>query len=191
MEIRAIAAALLTGALCLPASAATLAYTASLSGMNEDPVQITDGTGSATVTIDTDLLSMEVNVTFADLTGNATAAHIHCCTTAPGTGNVGVATPVPAFPGFPVGGTAGAYDQTFDLTQSSSFNPSFVAANGGTTESAASALLAGLAQGRTYFNIHTTFVAGGEIRGFLVPEPATSTLLGAGLAALVLRRRSR
>jgi hypothetical protein len=47
--------------------------------------------------------------------------------------------------------------------------------------------------GRAYFNIHTSFAPGGEIRGFLapVPEPAVLSLLGVGICAISLRRRRR
>ena len=47
--------------------------------------------------------------------------------------------------------------------------------------------------GRAYFNIHTSFAPGGEIRGFLapVPEPAVLSMLGVGLCAISLRRRRR
>jgi len=48
-------------------------------------------------------------------------------------------------------------------------------------------LLAGL----WYLNLHTTTFGGGEIRGQVVPEPATLLLIGAGLAALAAARRQR
>ena len=48
-----------------------------------------------------------------------------------------------------------------------SYNLAFVTAHGGTTASAAAALLAGLEAGQAYLNIHTTMFPGGEIRGFL------------------------
>ena len=37
--------------------------------------------------------------------------------------------------------------------------------------------------GKTYWNIHSSTVGGGEIRGFLVPVPEPGALAFAGLAA--------
>ena len=50
------------------------------------------------------------------------------------------------------------------------------------------ALAAGLNAGQAYLNIHTSNFPGGEIRGFLTPEPTTTLLLGAGLVALGVAR---
>jgi hypothetical protein len=66
---------------------------------------------------------------FSGLTTGTTASHVHCCVIPPG--NVGVATTVPTFPGFPLGVTAGTYSRTFDMTNQASYNPAFVAAHGG------------------------------------------------------------
>ncbi len=86
-------------------------------------------------------------------------------------GNAGVATPTPTFPGFPGGVTSGLYNSpVFDLTLASSCRAGFIT----TTVSAAEAMLiAGIAAGNAYLNIHSTNFPGGEIRGFLAeaPEP--------------------
>ena len=171
------------------ASAASLVYQTTLSGAAENPAVTTPGTGTATVTLDTATHELTVDIVFSGLIGTTTIAHIHCCIAAPG--NVGVASPTPTFPGFPAGVTAGSYLQTFDLTQTASWNAAFVTANGGSLGSAEAALAAGLAAGMAYVNIHTTSFGAGEIRGFLVPEPSTATLVGGGLAVLAARRRRR
>ena len=85
-------------------------------------------------------------------------------------------------------------DATNDLTDAGTYNAAFVTGNGGTLESALDVLLQGIADGKAYFNIHSTAYGGGEIRGFLtlVPEPAAGSLLLTGLlAAGIVRRRRR
>jgi hypothetical protein len=80
----------------------------------------------------------------------------------------------------------------------SSYNPAFVAANGGSVPAAEAALIAGAIAGQDYLNIHTTVVPGGEIRGFLVaapvatPEASTVALLGiciVGILGFAWRKR--
>ena len=180
---------LLTALAAAYSTAGIITYDAALSGLNEAPPTASPGIGFAIVTVDTILNTMEVNVTFSGLTSGNTAAHIHCCV-APG-GNAGVATVTPTFTGFPSGTTAGSYDNVFDMTLASSYNPAFVTLQGGSVSAAEAVLFAGLASGQTYLNIHTTQFGGGEIRGFLVatPEPGTWVLALAGLGAILFAKR--
>jgi hypothetical protein len=178
----------------LPAAAHEQIYTVVMTGPAEAPPNASGGDGVAIITFDLDLFTMRVQTTFAELAGNVTASHIHCCTAVPGAGTAGVATQTPTFTGFPLGATFGSYDHTFDMTLASSYNAAFITANGGTVSTAFTALLNGIDAGRAYFNIHTSFAPGGEIRGFLapVPEPSSYALMLGGLAAigaLVRRRR--
>jgi hypothetical protein len=175
------------------AFSAPISYFANLNGPNESPSNVSPGTGLANVTIDVVAHTMLVEVTFAGLLAPDTASHIHCCTDVPGVSTAGVATTTPTFTGFPGGVTSGFYSNTFDMTLASSYNPSFVTAQGGTTSSAEADLAAGIAAGKAYLNIHTSLFPGGEIRGFLdpVPEPSTLLLAGAALASLTLLRRRR
>ena len=176
------------------ASAALFTYQTTLSGTAESPPNLSPATGFAQVDINTTLHTMSVQATFSGLLGTTTNAHIHCCTAIPGSGTVMVATTTPSFPGFPLGVTSGTFVNTFDLTNLASYNTAFVAAHGGTASSAETAFEAGLAAGEAYFNIHTSVVPGGEIRGFLsaVPEPSTwaMMILGfAGIGFMACRRR--
>jgi len=174
-----------------------------LSGPAENPPNNSPASGASFVTLDTTTHQLRIAINFTGLTGTTTMAHIHCCTTAPA--NVGVATTMPAFAGFPLGVTSGSMDQTYDTSQPGIWNPAFVTNNGGTPLGAEAALAAGLAAGRAYVNIHTTTFPPGEIRGFLVPQASPDvgsipTLTQWGLIALaallaaaafaVLRRRA-
>jgi len=179
----------------LPASADLILYSAVLSGPAEDPPNASPGTGSATVGFDPVAHTLSVSVSFEGLIGTVTNAHIHGPTTEPLTGVAGVATTTPTFVGFPSGVTSGDYDALFDTLNASTYNAAFVTNNGGTVEGAEAALGLALAEGRAYFNIHTSEFGGGEIRGFLtpVPEPSGVMLLGlggtVGLLGYGVRRR--
>lgn len=179
----AAAAALLLVA--ASARADLIVYHASLSGAAEEPAVETEGTGFATVIIDTTANTMRVKVNFSGLTGVTTVSHIHGPTTVPGAGNAGVMTTTPTFTAFPAGVSSGSYDHTYDLDAASTYNPAFVTANGDLA-GAKSAFLAVLADGKAYLNVHSNFSPRGEIRGFLtVPDGGTTlALLSFGLAAL-------
>ena len=185
------------------ASAATIQFRADLSGADEIPPTGSPGSGVGIVVYDSVAHTLTLDIDFADLfpttaTGTAsgtTASHIHCCQATPFQGNAGVATTTPSFVGFPLGVTSGHASIVLDLTLPSSYNlnpGAFFQLNGGTAASAEAALIAGIEEGRSYLNIHTTRFGGGEIRGELIPEPGTIALLGFGMAAMgALARRSR
>lgn len=183
--------------IALPARAALLNFHVNLSGANEVPPSGSPATGFADLTLDTATNDLSGHIVFSGLLANTTAAHIHCCLATPfltGT-NVGVATLLPAFPGFPLGVTSGVDNFVLDLDQPSSFNPAFITAQGGNFAVAEANFIAALETGRTYLNIHTAApngFPGGEIRGFVVPEPMTASLVLTGIAAaLGLQRRRR
>jgi hypothetical protein len=186
LSVLALAAA--TG-LAAPAFAQT--YRAVASGPAESPPNGSPGT--SLVTIDIGSSNLMIDMPFRDLTGTATAAHIHCCTADAFTGASAVAMP---FTDFPTGVHAGSYSMAIPLDEETSYDPEFLKANGGTVTGAASALVDGINANEAYVNIHTSEYPGGEIRGFIVaapvPEPAEWGLMAGGLAGLLwMGRRKR
>ncbi len=170
-----VASLALIAMISVPANAALVLYRAILTGPSESPPNASPGTGVGQVDIDAVAHTMRVRASFSGLLGNTTASHIHTPTAVALTGTAGVATTTPTFAGFPLGVKAGTYDNTLDLTMASSYNPSYVTANGGTPAGAEAALLAGIAAGKAYLNIHSNVFGGGEIRGFLQPFDPTPT----------------
>ena len=183
------------------ANAVPVTFQAALSGPAESPPNASLGTGFAEVTFDLTAHTMTVHVVFSGLTGTTTRSHIHCCTTAPFTGTAGVATETPSFSNLPMGVTSGSFDESFDMTLTSSyntdpgqfFNNPFPNGGSGSVTLAEQALFDGAVAGKAYLNIHTSAFPGGEIRGFLVevPEPSTLALFGFGLLGLGFTARKR
>ena len=192
---RCALALLAAASIVLPASsasAAILEFGGSLSGGVETTPNNSPGSGVVHVTVDDVLMTMRVEVTFQDLLGVTTASHIHCCAAANNT--AGVATQVPTFIGFPLGVQSGSYDQTFDMSLASSWNPAFVTAQG-SIDAAFDTLIGGMMTNTAYLNVHTDLFPAGEIRAQLspVPEPAgwAMLLVGFGAIGLAFRRVRR
>ena len=170
---------MLLAALMLPAAGAyarPTTFTTNLTPALEIPPTASTATGSATITLDPAANTLRVQVTFSGLTSNTVMAHIHCCLASLfANANVGVATTMPAFPGFPLNVKSGTYDGVLDLNSPASYNPAFVTLQGGTVAGARAALIKGIQNGETYFNIHTAMFPSGEIRGLLAESPALAS----------------
>ena len=166
-------------------------YTVALNGAKEEPANDSTGVGEDVILYS--VHNIHISLSFYDLVGNVTAAHIHCCTFDPFVGVAGIAIPLTDFP---TGVTSGTYEHDFDLLDVSTYDTGF---SGGDAGAAEAALAQGLEDSKAYVNIHTTVFPGGEIRGFIRPVPeidaASGTLpiamLGGVLALVRERRRYR
>ncbi len=130
-------AILLAGAVLFAGSAAAqpLTVQAQLAADAETPPNASKGTGKLTGTFDPASGKLSYDVTYADLTGPATAAHFHA--PAPVGKSSGVEIPIKGSIASPIKGEATlTTDQARNLTE-----------------------------GMTYFNIHTAANKAGEIRG--------------------------
>jgi hypothetical protein len=182
---RIVLSALLVSAL-VSAQAATYTY-----NVNFAPeVGGSSGSGTGTVVYNDVSHSLQMTANFSGLTGTVTQSHFHGPTATPGVGTTGIAVGSPNLPGFPIGATSGSYNQTLDLTQTSSYSSGFLTSSGGTAAGAELAFFNAMNEGKIYWNIHSSFAGGGEIRGFLslVPEPSSLALFGLGAVIVAARR---
>lgn len=133
---RALLATAFAVAVISTAPAATVSYTAHLTGGKEVPKTESKGSGKLDATYDTTTWLLTYSLTFDGLTGPATAAHFHG--PAPRGQNAGVLAPIgDKSPASPVSGTVTlSEDQAKELHS-----------------------------GKVYVNVHTAANPGGEIRG--------------------------
>jgi hypothetical protein len=191
MTTRLIATWALLLGLAANAPAQLQIFQGSLNGSQETNPVNTLGTGFGTATYNQGTNMLDVSMSWQNLTGTTTDSHIHCCFT-PANRNASVALGFSAT--FPDGVTSGTFNQSYDLLDTSVYTASFLNTfGGGTAAGARDALLAGMTNGTAYFNIHTSFVGSGEIRGDIspVPEPSTWALIGVGAVILGARARKR
>jgi CHRD domain len=133
---RVLLATALSAVLVSAASAATVNYTASLSGRSEIPKIDSKGKGKLAATFDTQSKALNYTLTFDGLSGPATAAHIHGPATR--AQSAGVVAPLgEKNPASPVTGSITLTDDQVKMLQSS----------------------------KLYVNVHTAANPGGEIRG--------------------------
>jgi len=133
-----------------------LPFTVLMNGASEVPV-ITNTTATAAGLISIEGTNLAYQIDFSGLSAPATMAHIHGYTTP--TNSAGVLIPLHG-----ASGTSGTLSGTTNLTLEE---------------------LAGILNGTTYVNIHTTNHPGGEIRGQIVPLNIPIVLNGASEVPVV------
>jgi CHRD domain len=131
-------AAIVTVGYLSAASAAMVEYRATMNGKSEVPPTTSTGSGNVQATLNTDTKQLNYTMTYAGLTGPATAAHFHG-PAEPGQ-NAGVAVPIGNNPPSPSKATVTLTD----------------------------AQMKDLEAGKWYANVHTAENKGGEIRGQMV-----------------------
>jgi hypothetical protein len=150
-------------AMALPAQAALITFTATLDASQQVPPNTSTATGTGSVVLDDVADTMTVNMSWQGLTGPALAAHIH----GPGAVGTNAAILFP-FSNVPAATSGSIPEQVIAITP---------------------AQISDLEAGLYYMNIHTPNFPLGEIRGQLVPEPATTLLVASGVLGLAVHAR--
>jgi hypothetical protein len=118
-------------------------FTTTLSGLNEVPAISSSVTGF--VTADLAGSNLAVNVSFTGLSSPATALFLRCCVAAGSNGDIALRLADFQFV------TSDTFHPTFDLTQFSIYNPTFLTDGG-----SQSIFLASLSAGLVYINVSGT-----------------------------------
>jgi hypothetical protein len=173
--------------LCAAAPASAVSYTTIATGQQAGTSS--DALGAARIDFNAANHELHIGAAFSALQGLSTGANIQWS----GTGDT-----LASLLAFPLGVSTGAYSHNFNTTLDSTWNPTFLSANGGNAAGAEAAFLAGLATGTAWLNISSTAYPAGEIRGTLnlvpttaVPEPASLMMFGLGVPAMLLLARRR
>jgi CHRD domain len=151
---RVLLAAALSAVFVSAASAATVTYTAKLSGRSEVPKTDSKGTGKLDATFDTQTKVLNYTLTFDGLSGPATAAHIH----GPATRKESAGVVAPLGDKSPTSPITGTVTLTDDQAKA-------------------------LASSKLYVNVHTAANASGEIRGQIISRHARKARAKAKAAA--------
>jgi hypothetical protein len=151
---RVLLAAAVSAAFVSAASAATVNYTARLSGGREIPKTDSKGTGKLDATFDTETKVLNYTLTFDGLSGPATVAHIH----GPATRKENAGVMVPLGDKSPTSPISGTVTLTDDQAKA-------------------------LASSKLYANVHTAANPGGEIRGQITSMHARAAKAKAAPAA--------
>ena len=152
---RFLLATALSAVFVTAASAATITYTAKLSGRSEVPKTDSKGTGKLDATFDTQTKTLTYTLTFDGLSGPATAAHIH----GPATRKESAGVVAPLGEKSPTSPVSGTVTLTDDQAKA-------------------------LASSKLYVNVHTAANKAGEIRGTVLhgalpkPKPAAKPKQG-------------
>lgn len=187
VRLRSALAGAVLGVLALavaPADAGQIAFNFPLSGSQEVPPNNSDAVGAARLLYDTDTQRYSLDLMvfgigldeLAPAGPNGTPVHVHM---APRGQNGPIVVDLGFVSSFEVSGLGIRLridDALFGGQQGNLFSD---------PDENEAALFAG----NLYANVHTHNFRGGEIRGQIIPEPATLGLLAAGMLALRLRRR--